>query len=409
MNAFENIQHKLNLFTRKYYTSELIKGIILFFSLGFLYFFFTLFIEYFLWLQPTARTFLFWSFILVELFLLIKFIVIPITKLIGFRQGISFKESSIIIGNHFPEVGDKLLNVLQLKESNTNSDLILASINQKSEELNPISFVKAIDLKKNSKYLKYAIIPILIYLISLFTIRTGSLTQSINRVVNYRTAYQPPAPFYFVIQNNNLQVIQGKSITIDVKTIGDILPNEAKIIFDKQEYYLQKNQNSSFSYTFTDVQEPINFFIDANGIQSQNYSIEVIQTPTINNISLELEYPKYLKKRNQTVQNSGNLIVPEGTNITWVVQTNQTDSLAFMHNSKTELFNKLSKDNFELKKQVKNPLVYQISSSNFKLKNYENLQFSVDVIKDEYPLISVTSNIDSISRGAGSICRTNFG
>ncbi|WP_405563944.1 DUF4175 family protein [Polaribacter sp. Asnod6-C07] len=399
MKAFENIQHKLNQFTRKFYTSELIKGIILFFSLGFLYFFFTLFLEFFLWLKPTARTILFWVFIIVEVFLLIKFIAIPIFKLIGFRKGISLEESSKIIGAHFPEVGDKLLNVLQLKENAKQSDLILASINQKSEELNPIPFVKAIDFKHNSKYLKYAIVPILIYVISLFTISNGSLTQSLDRVVNYRTAYNPPAPFLFSIANQSLQVLQGKSITINANTIGNVSPNEAKIIYNNQQYYLQNNGNSSFSYTFTDVQEPINFYVEANGIQSQDYKIEVIGTPTIHNISLDLKYPKYLGRRNETIQNSGNLIVPEGTNITWLVQTNQTDSLAFINKNKSDSFSKVSTDNFEYKKQVRNALIYQISSSNKNLKNYENLQFSVDVIKDEFPLISLTSNIDSITRG----------
>lgn len=399
MKAFENIQYKLNQFTRKYYISELIKGTILFFSLGFLYFFFTLFLEYFLWLQPTARTILFWVFIMVELFLLIRFIIIPIFKLIGFRKGISLETSSKIIGNHFPEVGDKLLNVLQLKESDINSDLILASINQKSAELNPIPFVKAIDFKQNSKYLKYAIIPILIYIISLFTITNDSLTQSLDRVVNYRTAYQPPAPFYFKIANKSLQVIQGKSITIQVKTIGDVKPDEAIIIYNNQYYFLQNQQNTFFSYTFSDVQEPINFFIEANGIQSQNFKIDVIGTPIINNILLDLKYPKYLEKKDETIQNSGNLIVPEGTNITWKVQTSQTDSLAFINNSKTDYFTKFSTNSFEYTKQVKSTLHYQISSSNKNLKNYENLQFSIGVIKDEYPLISVTSNIDSISRG----------
>lgn len=399
MNEFKNIKKKLHKFTRKYYTNELIKGTILFLSLGFLYFFFTLFLEYFLWLKPTARTLLFWIFITVEVFLLIKFIAIPIFKLIGFRKGISLEESSKIIGNHFPEVEDKLLNVLQLKENSNQSDLILASINQKSSELQPIPFVKAIDFKQNKKYLKYAIVPVLIYVISLFTISNSSLTQSLERVVNHRTAYNPPAPFAFSLENQSLKVIQGKPITITLKTIGEVIPNESKIIFNNQQYYLQNNGNASFSYTFSDVQKPINFYVEANGVQSQDYLIEVIGTPTINNIYLDLNYPKYLGRKNETIQNSGNLTVPEGTTITWKAQTSQTDSLTFINNNKREYFTIIDEDNFEYQKRIQKRINYQISSSNKNLQDYESLQFSVDVIKDEFPLISVSSNIDSISRG----------
>ena len=306
MDGFKSITEKLHQFTRKYYINELIKGIILFLSLGFLYLFFTLFLEYFLWLKPTARTFLFWLFILVEAFLLIRFIAIPIFKLIGLRKGISLEDSSKIIGNHFPEVKDKLLNVLQLKENENQSDLLLASINQKSLELQPIPFVKAVDFTKNKKYLKYAIVPVLIWLITLFTGNNSVFTESLDRVVNHRTAYTPPAPFSFSLTNKSLQVIQGKAITVSIETAGTVLPSEAKIIFENQQYYLQNNGNGGFSYTFSDVQKPINFFVEANGIQSIDYQIKVINTPTINNISLQLKYPYYVGKKNETIQNSGN-------------------------------------------------------------------------------------------------------
>ena len=399
MNGYKNIAAKLHRFTRKYYTNELIKGSILFISLGVLYLFFTLFLEYFLWLKPTARTFLFWLFIIVELFLLVKLIAIPIAKLIGFRKGISLEDSSKIIGNHFPEVQDKLLNVLQLNNTSDSSDLILASIDQKSIDLAPISFVKAIDFKQNIKYLKFALIPLIIVLIISITGVYESITQSLQRVVHHRTAYNPPSPFSFVLLNKDLEVIQGKPISIAVKTQGSMVPNDAKIIFNNQQYYLDNIGNASFLYKFSEVQETTRFYMESNGVKSQEYTIEVIGAPTINNISLQLVYPNYVGRRNEMIQNAGNLSVPEGTTITWQVQSSQTDSVAFIDQQKREYFKNIAKDLFRYTQIIRNPLSYQISSSNKKLQDYENLQFSVDVVKDEYPLISVSSNIDSISRG----------
>ncbi|WP_282071867.1 DUF4175 family protein [Polaribacter atrinae] len=399
MAEFINIEDKLHQFTRKYYTSELIKGSILFLSLGFLYFFFTVFIEYFLWLKPTARTILFLLFLLVEVFLLIRFIVVPIFKLIGLRKGITYEESSKIIGNHFPEVQDKLLNVLQLKKNNNESDLLLASIHQKEVELQPIPFVKAVDFTQNKKYLKYAIVPVLIFLITLFTGNNDKLSQSLERVVNYKTAYNPPAPFLFSITNSNLKVIQGNSISILVEAVGNVLPIEAKIHFENQYYFLQNKGNGTFSYTFSDVQKPIDFFIEANGVQSQPYKIEVVKTPTINTISLEVKYPRYLGKNNETIKSTGNIMVPEGTTITWSVTANQTNAVAFINNKESVFFDINSENIFTYSKRITNPLNYQISSSNKDLKDFENLQFFVYVVKDEFPLITLPSNIDSISRG----------
>ena len=82
-----------------------------------IYFLITLLIEYALWLSPTARGVLFWVFVLVEVALFLRFIAKPIAKLFKFQKGINYIDASNIIGSHFPEVNDKLLNVLQLKQN----------------------------------------------------------------------------------------------------------------------------------------------------------------------------------------------------------------------------------------------------------------------------------------------------
>jgi len=135
LSNFKNIQTKLKQFIKKYYLNELIRGLILFFAIGFLYLFFTLLIEYFLWLKPVARAILFSLFVIVETSLLLFYILIPVFKIWGLKKGINEFEASKIIGNHFPEVSDKLLNMLQLKNIQQNSELIEASIEQKSNEL----------------------------------------------------------------------------------------------------------------------------------------------------------------------------------------------------------------------------------------------------------------------------------
>ena len=81
MEQFEIIQQKLEAFIRKYYLNELLKGGILFFTIGVLYFLITLLVEHFLWLNMLGRTLLFWIFILVSMGLFAKFICIPLAKL----------------------------------------------------------------------------------------------------------------------------------------------------------------------------------------------------------------------------------------------------------------------------------------------------------------------------------------
>ena len=84
MDSYRYLLQKLESFIRRYYVNELIRGAILFLSIGLLYLLLTLLVEYFLWLDTLGRQVLFWSFILVEALLLVRFLVIPLLKLFRF-------------------------------------------------------------------------------------------------------------------------------------------------------------------------------------------------------------------------------------------------------------------------------------------------------------------------------------
>ena len=216
MSSFKNIQSKLEGFYRKYYLNELIKGLILFSSFGLIYFLFTLYLEYFLWMKTIARTLLFWMFISVETFLFYKFIMLPLFQLIKIKRGISEVELSKIIGNYFPEVQDKLLNILQLKEKSKETDLILASVEQKAKQLQPIPFKKAINYRNNSKHIRLLFIPLLILVISMISGTTKELTSSFERVVNHKLTYKPSTISVCLRHERSLSYSRNLSYNISV-------------------------------------------------------------------------------------------------------------------------------------------------------------------------------------------------
>jgi hypothetical protein len=277
MSTYSIIQHKLEQFIKKYYTNELIKGGILFFAIGLLYFLITLLVEYFLWLSPTGRTILFWSFVGVEVTLFVRFIAFPLAKLFKLQQGITHEEASKIIGNHFPQVNDKLLNVIQLNQNQRESELLVASIEQKANELQPIQFKAAVNFKKNSKYLKYAAIPVIVFLLFTALGDKNMFSSSYERVVNYQTAYEPPAPFSFKILNDNLTAIENKPFTVKVNTSGTTIPENVSIQYNDETYYLQQIAPGLFEYTFSQPLEDFSFKLQGNSVKSQEYEVAVVK------------------------------------------------------------------------------------------------------------------------------------
>ena len=323
LSNFKTIQNKLEQFIKRYYTNELLKGIILFFAIGLLYFLATLFVEYVLWLSPTGRTILFWLFVGVELALLAKFIIIPLAKLFKLQKGIDYKDASKIIGNHFPEVNDKLLNILQLNQNSSQTELLLASIEQKSAELKPVPFKLAVNFKQNAKYLKYAAIPVLILLVWFISGKYNWFSDSYERVVNYDLAYEPPAPFSFEVLAGDGQVLESSAYTIQVTTKGTIKPEDVYLVIGDKEFLLQRNAGL-FEYTFEPPLTDAVFYFKANNVNSRNYELRALKTPAIQRFNMKLEYPGYTNKATEVIKGTGNATFPEGTRVTWDIKGGHT-------------------------------------------------------------------------------------
>ncbi|GIQ58857.1 ATPase [Flavobacterium collinsii] len=398
MKTTSAIYQKLEAFIKKYYTNELIKGGLLFIGFGLLYFLFTLFIEYFLWLKPFGRTVLFWLFIGVEVFLLFRFILFPVFKLFKLQKGIDYKQASAIIGNHFTEVSDKLTNFLQLsasESSSESSELMMASIEQKANSLQPIPFGNAINFKTNKKYLPLAIVPVLLFAVFYISGNSNVISQSLNRVVHFNATFLPPAPFKFVVLNHNLQTEQNKDFVVKIESVGKVVPENVMIHIGNESYFMESAQPGKFEFKIEKPVENVSFSFEGNSVSSEEYELKVITVPSIANFEMVLNFPSYLKRKSETIQGTGNAILPEGTLVTWKMKTQSTQEIVWRDDNSVFKFNK-DENEFKLTKNISQNTEYQILTSNNKVRNYEKLDYQLSVIKDQHPTINVAPAPDSL-------------
>lgn len=390
---------KLESFISRFYMNELIRGSLLFVGLGLLYLLFTLFIEYFLWLQPSARTFLFWSFVLVEFFLLFRFILFPLFQLVHIKKGINYFDASKIIGNHFPDVQDKLLNLLQLSQNaEGSSDLVLASIDQKSKSLSLVPFGNAINFKANIKFLPVALIPLFFILLFFVSGNSSVISQSLNRVLHYKTTFIKPAPFELVILNDFLSTLEQQKFVLKVQAKGKAIPQNVSIFIGEERYFMEQTSVGNFQYSFNSVTDPISFHLEANSVISQDYILDVIKVPAITQLTMQLNFPSYLKRKSEQITGSGNALVPEGTRISWNITGNSLEGVNYV-TSKSNIPFQRSSNSFNYTTLFTENTDYQLFTSNSKLKNYEKLPFSITVVKDQFPSIEIQTVPDSIAQG----------
>jgi len=79
----------------------------------------------------------------------------------------------------------------------------------------------------------------------------------------------------------------------------------------------------------------MDFSFFASGFYSDQYELKVIPAPRLVDFSVALTYPSYVKRTNETIKNTGDLVVPQGTKITWNFSTKNTDALSILFNDST--------------------------------------------------------------------------
>lgn len=400
-NSYDTLIAKLDEFIRKYYKNQLIRGIL--YAVGILVsgFLVMAVLEYFAHFDRIVRTILFWSFLVATGTVLTRFVFIPIFKLNRIGKIISHDAAAAIIGKHFTNVQDKLLNVLQLRRTDvsggTSPELIQASIDQKIRELKPVPFTSAIDLSQNRRYAKYALIPLALIIIIIFT-NAGIITESTNRLVHPGDEFID-APFNFEVnQNKDLKAVENEDFPIEVKLTGKEIPESVFILVDGNEYKLNRENTINFNYTFRNIQKSKTFRLSADGFTSKEYAINVMPNPIVLNFDVELHYPKYIKKKDETVKNTGDLVVPAGTNITWKFNTRATKKFLFAFSDTSYALNPTSDNAFSFSQRFLESRNYSLHTSNEFLKSKDSIRYSINVIPDLYPAISIDEKKDSVSR-----------
>ncbi len=398
--TYSTLISKLDEFIRKYYKNQLIRGLLYTTAILLSGYLTISLLEYYAHFDTAVRTVLFWSFLAATGYIVGKFIVLPLTKINRIGKIISHEQAAEIIGKHFTNVQDKLLNVLQLQKSGSGTGasdaLVEASINQRIKELRPVPFTSAIDLKQNRKHVKWALIPLLAIVIIVFT-NANLLTESTNRLVNHSDYFEEQAPFTFNIQNS-LEAVENEDFTLNLKMSGEEIPANVTLLVDGNEYTMNRDNTIDFNYIFRNVQGEKTFRFFADGFTSKEYTLKVLPNPIVLKFDAELKYPAYTGKKNETVRNTGDLVVPAGTVINWNFSTRSTNAFVMKFIDSTYNLKQVAGDRFAFTKKVLESERYSLHTSNQFLKGKDSIDYTISVVPDLYPAIAVDERKDSISK-----------
>jgi hypothetical protein len=405
-NSFDSLIGQIDAFIRKYYKNQMIRGLLLFFVIFLFSFLLATTSEYFGRFNSLVRAILFFSFILINGYVFVRYILLPTSKLISFGKQISRIQAAEIIGSFFPTISDRLKNTLQLQNNlihqEGNIELLRASVIQRSSELSVIPFKNAIQITENKKYLTY-LIPLFLCFVGVAIFIPSIITQGTEHVVNYNQVFKEQAPYQFTLLKTNLTVEEGADFPVELAIIPNKestgkkeLPNQVFIVSDQGKFLLLRKTKNTFIGSIKKPKKNAHFYFTTNEFDSRKYQLNVIGKSLIGSIQAFCTYPTYLGKQNETIENVGDLTVPEGTQVEWRVKTKNTFKTTVFLNQLKSVF---KEDGFKFKHLCKEDKSLKFILDNSFNHRIDTVQFKLNVIKDAYPSIEVVEKTDSISEG----------
>jgi len=392
------ILSRLDAFIRKYYLQKLVRGIMLTVALLLGLFLLIAFSEYFAFFPVWIRTILFWGYVSLTGTVLWFWIAKPLLSMYRLGAVISYDEAAKIIGAHFGNVQDKLLNLLQLESmarQHPDSALLLAGIDQKTQELKPVPFTGAINLNANRKYLKFVLPPVVLLLV-LLLFQSHIITDGSKRFFQYNKHFEKQAPFSFRLTNKELKCRRGAACNLELVFEGRSLPDEAFLKLKGQRIKMLKSGRDKFTYEISSVQEDLPFQFEAMGFLSQPYLLKLMPDPAMTGAETIVVYPAYTGKVTEKFSNTTDFQLPEGSTITWNFRARDAEALQVIRSSRSEQL-KAKNGVFSYRMVCVSKENLRVLPRHAQVSGADTLQYRISAIADAFPEISVEKKDDSNS------------
>ncbi len=283
-----------------------------------------------------GRTWLFYSALLLATVGLLGFAVPPILIRLGLRSHDSDDTLAMEVGNYFPIVSDRLVNSLQLArplfaESGTyygSPSFALAALGNVHGSVAEVNFLDIVE----DRPLKRSVLLLILALavaIGSFAGARSDLTAAANRLEHFRTFYQVPAPFTFIVFPGDARVMRGDTVPIRIYTTGEQLSTmvlqsreEGQKTFDAvtlmaapfdSAFVAAHHVREGFTYLLQ-AQHPMEYYAMARTIESAHYTVSVLDHPMIRSLIVEVAEPAYTRIKPVTLpENIGDISGVTGT------------------------------------------------------------------------------------------------
>jgi hypothetical protein len=349
------------------------------------------------------------------------YILIPLLQKFGVVKNISEKETAEKVGDAFPEIKDRLRNILEIFDEHQHTpryspELIDASFSDLEIASSSLDFRRTISFETVKRFARYLSLEAVVAVI-LFSIPQLGFSSAAFRIAHFTEDFRPPVPFAFLVQPGNAEIVKGASVPIHISVQPLHIENpfgtefaEAMIptrsgpkeihlmtreegITAFEDITLRADSSGKFEYTLPSVKQSVAYFASAQNVESDHYLISVTDRPIVRSLRIHLTPPFYSRLPAQYLdENAGDVSALAGTTVRWEISVNkplQKAAIVFS-DSKTIALGEHN-GTFSASLKLLAPAVYHIALKDREgISNNDPIDYKLDVVPDQAPTVVIT-------------------
>ena len=281
-------------------------------------------LESLLWLPSLGRTLLLIGIALGVLVATGLYLARPLSHLLGITSPPSEKAMARTIGQHYPDVSDRLVNLLDLAEgqrSDAPDAWIDQAVQHLGEAVDPVPFEEIEDFATARRAAGLTTLPVVAVLAFLLAAPSTFLDAS-ERLLAPQTEFERPAPFQLAIQPGNVRLVKGDSLQITVSATGET-PDRLTLLTqpdgqDRPEALtLSADSMGRFRHVVPGIRQSLRYRVEAAPVQSPWYTVDVTARPMVRRLNVTVTPPRYTGLPERTLDaNVGDVTGLPGSRVT---------------------------------------------------------------------------------------------
>lgn len=260
-----------------------------------------------------------------------RMVALPLVRLLGFARTATDEELAARVGRTFPDIQDRLLNLLQLGNedaSHYSAPLIQAALERGRGEFASLDFTAAVDPAPMKRWGVRAAVIALVAMAFCLLLPSTAYDAS-YRLLHFSRSFVPPQPFQFEVEPGNREVVRGETVPVRIRLIGEqqpelVLASRPLGQRTTEEQVLHRGADGTFHAEFPSLKITTTYNARVAEISSAEYTLAVVERPVVTSLRLRLVFPAYAGIPPRDLEeNTGDVTALKGTRIAIHVEANK--------------------------------------------------------------------------------------